>query len=253
MTPCYLILVRIALISDLHGNMVALDAVLERIQSERVDRVVCLGDVATLGPEPARVIETLAELGCSCILGNHDEFLLDAELIHTYTELPVIVAAVDACRASLGTAELDFVRTFQVTLDLDLDGATLSLFHGSPRSHMENLLATTSTEELDQALGNGRGTVMAGGHTHLQMLRQHRGTLLVNPGSLGLPFETFASGGPPRILPHAEYATVDTAGGAVGVTLHRVHLGRNALIAQTNGWDNPLRDYLLGQYEGHAR
>jgi hypothetical protein len=90
---------------------------------------------------------------------------------------------------------------------------------------------------------------MAGGHTHLQMLRQHRGTLLVNPGSLGLPFETFASGGPPTILPHAEYATIDSAAGSVGVTLHRVPLDRGALVTQTEGWDNPLRDYLLAQYK----
>lgn len=229
--------------------MVALRAVLERIASERVDRVVCLGDVATLGPEPARVIETLAELGCPCILGNHDEFLLDAQLIHTYTEIPVIVAAVEACRASLGSGELNFLRTFRPTLDLDMDGATLSLFHGSPRSHMENLLATTPAEELDRALGDRGATVMAGGHTHLQMLRQHRGTLLLNPGSLGLPFETYASGGPPTILSHAEYATVDSAGGAVDVTLHRVPVDRGALVAQTKSWDNPLRDYLLAQYE----
>lgn len=229
--------------------MVALSAVLERIQSERVDRLVCLGDVATLGPAPARVIETLAELGCPCILGNHDDFLLDADLISGYTEIPVIVAAVDACRAGLGVAELDFLRTFRSTLDLDMDGATLSLFHGSPRSHMEDLLATTPAEELDRALGDRRAPIMAGGHTHLQMLRQHRGMLLVNPGSLGLPFETFASGGPPTILPHAEYATIDSAGGAVDVTLHRVPLDRGALVAQTRGWDNPLRDYLLAQYQ----
>ena len=98
--------------------------------------------------------------------------MLEPELIHTYTELPVIVAAVDACRASLGRAELDFVRTFRSTLDLDLDGTTLSLFHGSPRSHMENLLATTPSSEIEQPLGARRSTVMAGGHTHPQMLRQ---------------------------------------------------------------------------------
>jgi len=70
-----------ALISDLHGNHVALRAVLAHAQDARVDRIVCLGDVATLGPEPHRVLETLAELGCPCIMGNHDEFMLDAELI----------------------------------------------------------------------------------------------------------------------------------------------------------------------------
>jgi putative phosphoesterase len=239
---------RVALISDLHGNIVALRAVLEHIERARVDRIVCLGDVATLGPAPAQVLETLARLGCSCIVGNHDAFLLDPALIHRYTESPLIVAAVDACRAGLSAAHLDFVRTFAPTLDIDMDGSTLGLFHGSPRSHMEDLLATTPPNELDQALGEGRATVMAGGHTHVQMLRQHRGTLLVNPGSLGLPFETYVSGGPPTILAHAEYATVESVRGAVSVTLHRVPLDRDALIAEVAPWDNPLRDDLLRQY-----
>ncbi len=244
---------RVALISDLHGNMVALQAVLDHIGRSRIDRIACLGDVATLGPAPRQVIETLARLGCPCILGNHDAFLLDPDLIRSYTESPLIVAAVDACRASLGASELEFVRTFQPTLDVEMEGSTLGLFHGSPRSHMEDLLATTPPEEIDRALGARRTAVMAGGHTHIQMLRQHRGTLIVNPGSLGLPFETYVSGGPPTILAHAEYATVEAAGDSVAVTLHRVPVDRGALIAQTQGWDNPLRDYLLAQYKqvGH--
>jgi putative phosphoesterase len=239
---------RTALISDLHGNLVALRAVLAHIERVGVDRLVCLGDVATLGPAPGAVIETLAELGCACILGNHDAFLLDAELIHGYTEAPLVVAAVDECRAALGPAELDFVRTFTPTLELEMDGATLGLYHGSPRSHMEDMLATTPADELDRKLGERRATVMAGGHTHIQMLRQHRGTLLVNPGSLGLPFESYVSGGPPRILAHAEYAVVEAVGGVIGVTLHRVPVERAALIAAVEAWDNPLRGYLLEQY-----
>ncbi len=240
---------RVALISDLHGNLVALRAVLDDIRASNVDRLICLGDVATLGPAPREVLETLAELGCPCILGNHDEFLLDAELIRSYTEAPPVVAAVDACRSELGAGEIAFVETFSRTLDVDLDGATLGLFHGSPRSNMEDLLATTPAEALDDALGGERPAVMAGGHTHLQMLRQHRGVLLVNPGSLGMPFESYAQGGPPRILPHAEYAIVESSGGNVGVTLTRVALDRGALLAALEGWDNPLRDYLVDQYQ----
>lgn len=241
---------RVALISDLHGNLVALRAVPDHIRQSAVDRIVCLGDVATLGPAPRQVVEMLAEVGCPCILGNHDEFLLNADLIHSYTEIPVIVASVDATRAWLRREDFECLRTFQPTWELDMDGTSLLLFHGSPRSHMEALLATTPAVELDLALKDRRATVMAGGHTHVQMLRQHRGTLLVNPGSLGLPFETYASGGPPTILPHAEYASVEAAAGSVSVTLHRVPLDRAALIAQTEGWDNPLRDYLLAQYKG---
>lgn len=79
---------RIALISDIHSNEVALRAVLSDIRRTGVDQVVCLGDVANLGPQPNAVIEVLAELGCPCIMGNHDEFLLDRQLVRTYNESP---------------------------------------------------------------------------------------------------------------------------------------------------------------------
>ena len=63
---------RIALISDLHGNAIALREVLRSIDEHGVDEIVCLGDVATLGVAPSEVIDTLQRLGCRCIMGNHD-------------------------------------------------------------------------------------------------------------------------------------------------------------------------------------
>jgi len=240
---------RIALISDLHGNEVALDAVLADVERAGVDRIICLGDVATLGPRPAAVIERLRDLGCPCILGNHDAFLLDPDLIHTYTEVPVVVEAVDWCRHRLSDADLDFLGTFLPRLELSLDAQCKALlFHGSPRSHMEDLLATTSPDELDRALAGQEAAVMAGGHTHIQMCRQHRGTLLVNPGSVGAPFKEVAGGRPPTILAHAEYATVEATGGAVSVNLRRVPLDRRALREAVAACDNPLRGMLLEQY-----
>jgi putative phosphoesterase len=238
---------RVALLSDLHGNAVALRAVLADTERIGVDRIVCLGDVATLGPSPHEVIEILRSLGCPCIRGNHDDFLLDEQLIEKYTDAPPIVQAVRACRESLSATDLDFLGTFLPTLDVDLEGTALALFHGSPRSNTEDLLATTSADALDAALGT-RSTVMVGGHTHIQMLRQHHGTLLVNPGSVGLPFEAYVHHGPPRVLAYAEYAVVESTRGVVSVALRRVPVERAALLAALVGWDNPLRDYLEQQY-----
>lgn len=240
---------KIALISDLHGNEVALQAVLDDIRQGGVDRIVCLGDVATLGPRPAVVLQMLRDAGCSCILGNHDEFLLDPDLIHSYTELPVIVDAVDWCRGHLSGEDLAFVRGFAPHLPIDLDGvSTLFVFHGSPRSHMENILSTTPPAELDQLLAGHHAPVMAGGHTHIQMLRQHRGMLLVNPGSVGMAFKEHVAGGSPTLLPHAEYATVEALRGRIQVALHRVPLDQGALRDTVRSSDNPLGGWLLQQY-----
>jgi len=240
---------RVALISDIHGNKVALDAVMADIADNRCDQVVCLGDVATLGPDPRGVIDVLKRAGCPCILGNHDAFMLDEQLIHTYTEAPVVVEAVQWCRNQLEPEDFAFLEGFVDGLTLDLgNGQTLQLFHGTPTSHMIDLLATTAPDELDGMLDGHRATVMAGGHTHIQMLRQHKGILLVNPGSVGQPFHEYVFGAVPRLMGHAEYAIIEGVDDTVNVNLRRVSVDRAAAVAAVEPTDHPLRDSLMDQY-----
>lgn len=244
---------RVALISDIHGNDLALQTVLTDIRNQKVDRIACLGDVATLGPQPAKVIATLRALGCPCIVGNHDEFLITPETIDAYTQVPVITQAVAWCRAQLADEDLAFLRTFVRRLEIKLDDQrTLLLFHGSPHSNTCDLLTTTDDDTLDHMLGGERADVMAGGHTHIQMLRQHRGVLLVNPGSVGMPFRQYVAGKRPEIMPYAEYAIVEAQpGGPISVDLRRVPLNKHALRDATRHWPNGpalLRDDMLLQY-----
>lgn len=240
---------RIALISDLHANEVALRAVLADVDRVGCDEVICLGDVATLGPKPNAVIQLLRERTTRRILGNHDDFMLNPGLIHSYTEVPVVVDSVEWCRERLSEDDIAFLRTFSPNLEIPLDEkSTLVLFHGTLRSHMEDLLATTPDEEVDAMLQGRRGTIMAGGHTHLQMTRQHHGILIVNPGSVGLPFREHPTGQAPTLLGHAEYATIEAKDGTVGVQLRRVPVDRRAMAADIAATDNPIRHYLLEQY-----
>ena len=89
---------------------------------------------------------------------------------------------------------------------------------------------------------------MAGGHTHVQMVRQHRGTLLVNPGSVGLPFKEFVSGQQPTLLDDAEYALIDSDGGSISVILRRVPFDVGAQREAVAASDHPLRDWLVAHY-----
>jgi putative phosphoesterase len=240
---------RIALISDLHGSEFALNAVLADIARTGVDQIVCLGDVATLGPRPREVLGRLMELRCICILGNHDEFMLDERLVRSYSEVPLIVDAVDWCRAELSAADLTFIASFSRRFELDLNGSgRLLLFHGTPESNTTDLLATTSDERVDELLGGRRATVMAGGHTHLPMLRQHRGTLIVNPGSVGLAFKEHAAGKVPTLLPHAEYAVLEAADGDVAVSLRRVALDKAELREAAGAVMHPLQAWMMQMY-----
>lgn len=240
---------RVALISDLHGNALALEQVLGRIKRTGVDQIVCLGDVATLGPEPERTIELLYESAAICILGNHDEFMLRPDLVTGYTSIAVLLAAVDWCRTQLSAASIDFMRAFRSTCELPMSQVeTLLAFHGTPSSNTTDLLATTDPAEVENWVGSVAGTVLAGGHTHVQMLRQHRGRLLVNPGSVGMPFREYVAGAPPDVLPHAEYAIVEADAKSVNVSLQLVALDKEHLRRSVLDVDYPLRAFLAKAY-----
>jgi len=241
--------IRLALVSDLHGNALALEQVLSRIASHGVDQIICLGDVATLGPEPERTLELVHESGAVCILGNHDEFLLRPEVVADYTTIPVLIDAIDWCRARLSTASIDFVRSFRERYEAQLnDRETLLAFHGTPASNTIDLLATTAPDTVEEWISGYQGSVLVGGHTHLQMLRQHRGRLLVNPGSVGMPFKEYVAGAAPQVLPHAEYALVDADATSVTVTLQRVALSKVSLRESVLRVDYPLAAFLANSY-----
>ena len=112
------------------------------------------------------------------------------------------------------------MRTFERRVELELDGGTkLALFHGSPRSFEEGILATTPDEEVEEMLSGIDAPLLACGHTHFQLLRRVGESLLVNPGSVGLPFRR--DGGVMQIAPWAEYGLVTVDGGRLGVDFRR--------------------------------
>jgi predicted phosphodiesterase len=181
-------------------------------------------------------------------MGNHDEFLLDTELVHTYTGAPQVVATINWTWCRLSRVELDFLRGFEQSCEITLARSTVQLFHGSPRSRMEDILATSPPEALDTMLAGATATVLAGGHTHMQMLRQHHGRLLVNPGSVGLAFKDYVGGRTLTILSHAEYAMIEEFDGAIGVSLRRLPLDKGKLRQAQSDTEHPLGPWLREQY-----
>ena len=177
---------RVALISDIHGNAVALEAVLADIARRRVDEIACLGDVAAGGPQPREALEQLRALGCAVVRANADEWLLATMPAEDDRRLREIV---EWARGQLTDADVAYLESFVPTVELDLGKSRRMLcFHGSPRANSERLLATTPEQELARFFAGAAADVLAGGHTHLQLARRLGGSLLVNPGSVGLPF-----------------------------------------------------------------
>ncbi|MBL8057115.1 MAG: metallophosphoesterase family protein [Anaerolineales bacterium] len=245
---------RLALLSDIHGNAVALDAVLADLDRQAVDAILCLGDVATLGAQPRLVLDRLQALGCACVRGNHDDALLDLERATALHIGPPLHPTLQWCAEQLTDGDREWLRASQPTLRRPLGAdADLLAFHGSPRSNVDLILAGTPPAALDEMLAGQSAAVLAGGHTHMQLLRQHHGRLLFNPGSVGCPFQTPPpSEAAPTLLPWAEYALLTWAAGAVHVDLRRVPYDLEAWIAALAASDLPLKGWWLGQYRRPA-
>lgn len=95
---------KVALISDIHGNAVALEAALAAIEEEGVDRVVCLGDVAATGAQPRQVIRRLRELGCPVVMGNTDaQFLSPPSFAEDAGEHQRVMQSIHRRRPTFGT------------------------------------------------------------------------------------------------------------------------------------------------------
>src|SRR4051794_17529796 len=123
---------RVAVLSDLHANPFALDAVLADFP-EDVDTAVCLGDVA-IGPFPNEVISRLRDLDCPVVMGNWDGWLLDGVPALGGAAGAPLVAQGRWCSARLESEDRAFLRAFHPRFELSLDGTRGFFFHGSPRS-----------------------------------------------------------------------------------------------------------------------
>jgi predicted phosphodiesterase len=245
--------VRIALISDVHGNTVALDAVIAEVSERTVDVVVCLGDVASNGPDPAGAIERMVEIGAVAVMGNTDAGLLDVpdwwhdpgsagipEDAHPGIEIGVW------CADQLDDDHRRHLAERPPTAEVDLGPAgSLLAFHGSPNSFDDVITALTPSDELAVMLGGAEHAVLAGGHTHVPMTRRHGTQTLINPGSVGLPFAEYGYAGGARVLDHAAYALLSIDGPQVTIELRQVgfDLERLGRVARASGM--PHADWWL--------
>lgn len=215
---------RLAIISDIHGNKVALETVLKAISSQNIDQILCLGDVAATGPQPREVIKRLREIGCPVVMGNMDAWLLQTEPKEQPDLRRQRWQEIDLwCAAQLSTADRAYLQSFQPGIEYPLPGEKkLVCYHGSPRSYTERIFHVTPDEALEEALAGVQGDLMVGGHTHVQMFRRFKGILVFNPGSVGLAMDRTSPMNEIRQAAFAEYAIVACDPTAFHVELHRV-------------------------------
>jgi hypothetical protein len=183
-------------------------------------------------------------------MGNHDAALLDVNLAAHYQIAPPLIPTLHWCAAQLTPRDRDFLQSFKPVIELALDTETkLLCFHGSPKSNTDFILATTPADELDQLFANQSATFLIGGHSHIQMLRQHKGKLIINSGSVGSAFLLPpAPNFTPILLPWSEYAIFTWTPQTASVDLRRVEFDLAVFADVLSSSDIPLKEWWRQQY-----
>lgn len=178
---------RIAILADIHGNQVALEAVLEDLaQQAGIEHIVVAGDLCLNGPCPKEVLATLQALHCSVIQGNVDSDVVE----ETRKKGPKKQGIVTWTREQIGQAGIDYLAALPFSKRIDNpDGTDLLVVHANPLNQEDALLPDTQDSKLEQLLGKLPATTgaLAFGHYHVAYTRRWRGLLLVDAGSCGMP------------------------------------------------------------------
>jgi putative phosphoesterase len=171
--------VRVAAISDIHGNLPALEAVLEEIEREQVEAVVVVGDTIS-GPWPAEVFDLVTEVGAHVVRGNVDRLVLDGG-----------EGAIGGWSAGRLGDRRATVASWPLTVELAVEGlGSVLVCHATPTSDEQIYTRVTPEDDLVRLFASVDADVVVCGHTHIQYDRTlSNGLRIVNPGSVGMPYE----------------------------------------------------------------
>ena len=237
---------KIAILSDIHGNMVALESVLKNLEQQgNIDHIIVTGDMFAFGSAPNDVLATFRQLPKACfLLGNTDRYLLEGK----YPSVPDGDGWQDKLLLSfhwtverLGLEGLRFLKALPPYQAIQAGTRQLLAVHGSPQSDEEGLTIKTTANDLREMPIGPQVVSLVCGHTHIPIDRNINGVRMVNAGSVGLPFD-----GDPR----ACYAIVSGMGtngdGHARVELKRVAYDVEQEIAQLYAANHPIAD--VGAY-----
>lgn len=178
---------RIAIVSDIHGNQVALDAVLEDLSRQgSIDQIVIAGDLCLNGPSPREVLETIRRLRCPVIQGNVDADVVNQSPKKGSKKQSVI----EWTRKQIGPEGIAYLASLPSSHFISNPrGTDLLVVHANPLNQEEAIFPDTPDNKLENLLGGLPPTIGAllFGHYHVAYQRQWRHLLLVDAGSCGLP------------------------------------------------------------------
>jgi putative phosphoesterase len=206
---------KLAFISDIHGNALALDAVLNDIKAKNVDKVYVLGDICYRGPEPQRALDLIRSLDCDVIKGNADVWVVRGV---QQGEVPDHVLELmnkerDWIVSKLSDESIDYLRELPTQLNLEVEGIRIHAFHATPDSLFEVVPPSVSDETILEKLVTTEADLFIYAHIHKPYIRFINGKCIMNIGSVGLPFDG---------LNKAAYSIVEITEGTIQTSNVRV-------------------------------
>jgi len=172
---------RILVISDVHANYRGLKAVIDKFHN--VDEIWCLGDTVEYGPSPSKCIELVRQYCKHVVRGNHEDSFVNQQ--------PTKAGGWSGWFPNNTTEEtLNYIRQLPSIISTEADGISYCLVHGSPRNHSQGIL-NPYADQSDN-IKEIEGTVedrIAAGHSHMAMKLEVGGKLVVNPGTIGQPWD----------------------------------------------------------------
>ncbi len=190
---------RIAILSDIHANLEALEAVLKHMKSQRISTIWVAGDTIGYGANPNEVLQLLRKEKAVMIAGDHDKEVLTLGNLKWFNEYAQ-QALVYTSRV-LTEENKAFLKTLKETHEETVDDRKIFMTHGSPNDPLkEYVYATMSDVDLLAMLNKAKADILIVGHTHLPFVRRVRGRIVVNPGSVGQPRDN---------RPASEYCLLD--------------------------------------------
>ena len=182
----------LAVFSDVHGNLPALDAVLSDIKRQHVDAVYCLGDLVGYAAFPNEVVERIRAAEIPTIMGNYDDGVgFDRDecgcAYREARERELGDRSLAWTKAHTTAENKAFLRTLHRELRLDVNGTRVLLVHGSPRKMNEYLFEDRPLSSFQRLAASSNADVIVYGHTHRPYAKVVDDVLFVNVGSVGKP------------------------------------------------------------------
>lgn len=223
---------KIAVLSDIHGNLLALESVIEDLTSKNCKKILFLGDYALAGPEPSDVINFLMLLkekqDLEFIQGNTDEMIVEySDEIYKNVKkgAPIMAEALKYEVNTLSENQKHFLKELPKQKELNIDDVKILMVHGSPRKNNEDILPDIPLKKVEEMISSTDANLILCGHTHIPCgFQTETKQTVVNVGSVGRPFTE---------EPHACYAIITTKGNGEFEVEHQFVKYNNLQAAQT--------------------